>query len=388
MYSKFVLIFSIRPRDNIVFNKSSVNFSNSAIIAFKIGDLSNYAFMIAGSHTDSPCFRVKGNILQDSPEGKRFNIEKYGGMLMYSFLDIPLKLAGRVFVKTENGVHEQIVESKRLFNIPSLCIHHNPTANDGIALSVQNDMAPLIGDGNNVYSFVSHGEVVDGDLFVAPAVTPYVSGNLLCSPRIDNLTSVYASLNALANCEPKGVALACCFDNEEIGSNTKQGAASALLTDVLHMINRGIGKNDADFDSACKNGFVLSIDNGHAVHPAHPEKSDPTNRVYLNGGVVIKHHTNYSTDGLSSAVVKTILDKAGVEHQDYYNHSDIRCGGTIGLVASTNLEMNACDIGLAQLAMHSAIETVGKDDIDKMQKCVLAFFNTSLHADNGNINID
>ena len=362
--------------------------NSSAVIAIKIGGLSNYAFMIAGSHTDSPCLRVKGNLLLDSPEGKRFNVEAYGGGLNYSFLDIPLKLAGRILVKDANGIKEQIVESNRFFNIPSLCIHHNPTANSELKLSIQNDMAPLVGDGEDVYSFVSNGDVVDADLFVSPAVPAYESGKLLCSPRLDNLTSVYASLKAISDCHPKGVAIAACFDNEEIGSGTKQGAQSALLCDVLHMINRRLGKNEDDFVSACKNGFVLSIDNGHAVHPAHPEKSDPLNKVYLGGGVVIKHHTNYSSDGLSSAIVKAILLKANVECQDYYNNSDIRCGGTIGLITSAQLEMNACDIGLAQLAMHSAIETADKSDIAKMQACVRAFFDTSLHADNGDVAIN
>ena len=359
--------------------------NSSAVIAFKIGDLSHYAFNIAGSHTDSPCFRVKGNTLMDSAEGKRFNVEEYGGALEYSFLDIPLKLAGRVLVKTDTGLEEQVVESTRLFNIPSLCIHHS--SGSAPSVSVQNDMSPLVVNGNSVYEFVSHGEVVDGDLFVAPAVKAFASGDLLCAPRIDNLTSVYASIKGIADSTPKGVAVACCYDNEEIGSGTKQGAQSAFLSDVLHMINRGLCKTDADFVTACKNGFVLSIDNGHAVHPAHPEKSDPVNRVYLGKGIVIKHHTNYSTDGLSSAIVKSILDKAGIEHQDYYNNSDGRCGGTIGLIASRQLEMNACDIGLAQLAMHSAIETVNRSDVAKMQACVTAFFNTAIKTDGSKITL-
>ncbi|MBR4800829.1 MAG: M18 family aminopeptidase [Clostridia bacterium] len=377
------------PNPNLkVGGKYYLTKNSSAVIAFKVGDLSNYTFMIAGSHTDSPCYRVKGNLLLDSAEGKRFNVEKYGGMLAYSFLDIPLKLAGRVFVKTASGVKEQIVESNRLFNVPSLCIHHNPNANEGLTLTTQNDMCPLVGEGKDVYSFVADDIVVGADLFVSPAVKAYESGNLLCSPRIDNLTSVYSSLKAIKDSNPKGIAIAACFDNEEIGSGTKQGAGSALLCDVLRMINRGLCKNDADFDTACRNGFALSIDNGHAVHPAHPEKSDPLERVYLNRGVVIKHHTNYSSDGLSSAIVKTILDKAGVEHQDYYNNSDIRCGGTIGLITSRQLEMNACDIGLAQLAMHSAIETVGKSDVAKMQACVRAFFDTSLRIDGADVKVD
>lgn len=145
---------------------------------------------------------------------------------------------------------------------------------------------------------------------------------------------------------------------------------------MLEKITRGLGKSEEDFANACENGFILSIDNAHAIHPAFPEKTDPKQRVYLNKGVVIKHHVNYSTDGLTSAIVKTMLDKNGVEYQDYYNHSDMRCGGTIGLMTSANLSMNAADIGLAQLAMHSACETVGAQDIHKMNACVKAFFNS------------
>ena len=161
-----------KPGDKYYITKNS-----SAVIAFKIGDLSHYVFNIAGSHTDSPCFRVKGNLLLDSAEGKRFNVEKYGGMLMYSFLDIPLKLAGRVFEKSGNSFTQKVVESKRLFNIPSLCVHHNPTANNDFSPSVQNDMCPLVGEGKDVYSFVSSSEVVDGDLFIVPAVKAYESGD-------------------------------------------------------------------------------------------------------------------------------------------------------------------------------------------------------------------
>ena len=147
----------------------------------------------------------------------------------------------------------------------------------------------------------------------------------------------------------------------------------------MQRINLDLGKGVGDYLTALNNGFILSIDNGHAVHPAHPEKSDPKQRVYLNKGIVIKHHTNYSTDGHSSACIKYVFDKANVAYQDYYNNSDIRCGGTLGLIASANLEMNACDIGLAQLAMHSAIETVGADDIKVMANGVKAFYSAKFN---------
>ena len=368
--------------------KYYVTKNDSALIAFRVGE--NFAFNIAESHTDSPCLKVKGNSLVQTPEGARVNVEEYGGLILYSMLDAPLKIAGRVLERHGDKLASKVVESKYNVQIPSVAIHHNPTVNNGMALSVQKDMLPLLGNVEDLYSTLSKDEIVDADLYVVPSTAPYYSGvneEYLCSPRIDNLTSVYASMQAIVACNPQNIALACCFDNEEVGSRTKQGANSALLRNVLKKIARGLGKSKDDFISACENGFILSIDNGHAMHPSFPEKSDIKERVYLNGGIVIKHHTNYSTDGFSSAVVKTMLDKAGVEYQDYYNHSDLRCGSTIGLMTSANLAMNACDIGLAQLAMHSAVETVGSTDIAKMQKCVNAFLDCSIVQKGHNIEI-
>lgn len=358
--------------------KYYVTKNDSAIIAFSIGERNVYK--IVGCHTDSPCLKVKGNKLVQSAEGLRINVEKYGGLILGSMLDIPLVVAGRLLVKDGNEIKTELVKSDFNVNIPSVCIHHNPKVNDGIALSVQHDMLPLVmGENDDLYDVLAHGkEVLDADLYVVPAVAPYYSGrdnDLLVSPRIDNLTSVYGAIKAVIGCKPDGIALACCFDNEEIGNGTKQGAASAFLTTVLGKINRALGGSDDDFTYATENGFILSVDNGHAVHPSHPELSDVCEKVYLNGGIVVKHHSNYSTDGYSSAVVKKLFDDNGIKWQDYYNNSDIRCGGTLGLVTSVQLGMNACDIGLAQLAMHSAIETVGTHDVPLMEKALTAFFD-------------
>ena len=369
--------------------KYYVTKNGTSVIAFAVGD--EFAFNVACSHTDSPCLHVKGNQLIDSCEGARVNVEKYGGAILYSFFDAPLKIAGRIVEEVDGKLVQKVVESDYSVCIPSLAIHHNPTVNDSFSVSVQKDMLPLLCGAKDVYSTLTDEKVVDADLYVVPSGAPFTSGangELLCSARIDNLTSVYSSLCAITSCTPKNIALACCFDNEEIGSTTKQGANSALLERVLEKITRGLGKSEEDFASACENGFILSIDNAHAIHPAFPEKSDPTQRVYLNKGVVIKHHFNYSTDGLTSAIVKTMLDKNGVEYQDYYNHSDMRCGGTIGLMTSANLSMNAADIGLAQLAMHSACETVGAQDIDKMNACVKAFFNSRFVKSGNTISVE
>lgn len=363
--------------------------NGTAIIAFVVGE--NFAFNISASHTDSPCLHVKGHQTIPSLEGARLNVETYGGLILYSFLDTPLKIAGRLIEKDGDMLVGKLVESEYNVTIPSLAIHHNPTVNNGMAISVQKDMLPLMGEVDDVYKTLTNGEVVDADLYVVPSQTPYYSGannEYLSSARIDNLTSVYTSLTALANAKPQNVAIVACFDNEEIGNNTKQGARSSLLKSVLDKITLCLGKTQEDFISACENGFLLSIDNAHALHPSFPEKMDVKERVYMNKGVVIKHHVNYSTDGLSSAILKTLLDKNNVEWQDYYNNSDQRCGSTLGLPISTKLGMKACDIGIAQLAMHSGIETLGTSDIAKMQACIEAFLNSKITEIHNSIKID
>lgn len=348
--------------------------NGSAFVAFRVGDPKG-GFSIACAHTDSPCLKVKGAALADSPEGKRINVEVYGGLLLYSMLDIPLKVAGRVLVKTEGGVESKLVVSDYTVNIPSMCIHHNPDANKDLCLNPQVDMLPLLCEAEDVYSSLGLKDVLDADLYVVPAVAPYRSGSqgeLLVSPRIDNLTSVYACVEGIAKADPKGIAVVACFDNEEIGSGTKQGAGSVLLEEVLRHINLALGGDEVDFGRRCRDGLLLSIDNGHAVHPAHPEKSDILQKVYMGGGVVVKHHTNYATDGRSAAVFKAVMDDEGVPYQDYYNRSDLRCGSTLGLISSRQLAMDAVDIGLAQLAMHSAQETAAYADVAKMEQAVRA----------------
>jgi len=373
--------------------KYYVTKNDSAIIAFVLGDMTEYAYHIAESHTDSPSLKIKGKSFVPSPEGYRLNVEKYGGGLLYSMLNIPLRIGGRVIVKEEGELITKIIETPFNVTIPSMCIHHNPGANEGLALNPQNDMLPLIGktDKENLYELLGESNILDGDLYVVPDVPPYesgINGEYLVSPRIDNLTSVYSSLIALADCENvKGVGLACCFDNEEIGSGTKQGAESSFLYNTLMRINKGLGLKKEDLFIALAKGLALSIDNGHAVHPAHPEKSDITEKVYIDGGIVIKHHPNYATDGMSSALVKAICDKGDIKYQDYYNRSDVRCGGTLGLITSAMLDMDVCDIGLAQLAMHSAIETVGITDIARMEKLVGEFFATDIVRKDGKIQL-
>ncbi|MCH5151805.1 MAG: M18 family aminopeptidase [Clostridiales bacterium] len=368
--------------------KYFVTRNGSSIIAFVVGK--NNIFNVCESHTDSPSFKVKGNKLVESDGVKRLNTEKYGGGLLYSYLDRQLKIAGRVLVETSTGVEQRLVVSDYNVVIPSLAIHHNPNANDSLSLNAQVDTLPLFAQSEtDLYASLTDGKVLDGDLYVVPATQSFnsgVNGEFLSSARLDNLTSVYTSLKALTCAKPKSIAVVACLDNEEVGSGTRQGAPS-FIHQVLDAICDALGLSHAESLYAKENGMALSVDNGHAVHPAHPEKSDALNRCHLNGGVVVKHHVNYATDGLTSAVLKRLLDGVGVRYQDYYNRSDVRCGTTLGLATARELGMKVCDIGLAQLAMHSACETCGTADLVAMEKCLTAFLSSEIVGTESGVNI-
>lgn len=352
--------------------------NGSSVIAFVAGEKD--VFNICESHTDSPAFKIKGAKLLENEGIKRLNTEKYGGGLLYTYLDRPLKIAGRVLVETDEGVSQQLVVSDYNVVIPSLAVHHNPTANDSLAVNPQIELPLLAQCDTDLYQTLVEGKVLDADLYVVPATEAFESGangEFLSSARLDNLTSVYTSINAIINCEPRDIAVVACLDNEEVGSGTRQGAPS-FINQVLTAIADALDLTQMEALSARENGMVLSVDNGHATHPAHSEKSDPLNRARLNSGIVIKHHVNYATDGLTSAVLKKLLDMVEVDYQDLYNRSDLRCGTTLGLGTARELGMKVCDIGIAQLAMHSACETCGSKDIEAMERCLTAFLSAEI----------
>lgn len=358
--------------------KYYVTRNGSSVIAFRLG--SNKVFNICESHTDSPSFKIKGNKLAEG-DVSRLNTETYGGAILYSFFDRPLKVAGRLLVETDKGVEERLVTSVYDVVIPSLAIHHNPTVNEGVAFNTQSDTLPLFSQSEQeLYSTLTDGSVLDADLFVTPSAQAFnggVNGEFLCSARLDNLTSVYAGVNALVNCKPQCIAVAACLDNEEIGSGTRQGSPS-FIDQTLNALSYALGMTESERLYARENGFVLSSDNGHASHPAHPEKYDVCNKTTLNGGVVIKHHVNYATDGLSSAIVKKLMKDNNIKYQDYYNRSNLRCGSTLGLSTARQLGMRVCDVGIAELAMHSACETCGTEDIAAMQSFMTAFLSSGI----------
>lgn len=361
-----------------------------AIIAFTIGELSALSYKIVASHTDSPALKIKENPVMKSGLYATLNAETYGGGIWYSFFDRPLKLAGRVIKKEGNTLSSQTAVSPFTLTIPSVAIHQNRSANEGFSVNPQVDLLPLLslaqnaeGETELIERIVGTG-VVSHELYLVNADMPYSFGlenEFLASPRIDNLTSVFASLQALtAQKEHSGICIAACMNNEEIGSSTTQGADGDFLATVLKRIAYALRFDDNEYFKALANSFLLSCDNAHAVHPNHPEKSDPTNKVALGGGVVIKNHANkaYITDAMSSAIVKTVLDNAEVPYQAFFNRSDVRSGSTLGTAALRHAGMLGADIGIPQLAMHSACESFAKADYTAMEKALTAFYRTTL----------
>lgn len=372
---------------------------DGALIAFTVGSLSDFSYKIVASHTDSPALKLKENPVQKSAFYATMNVETYGGGLWYSFLDRPLKIAGRVVRRDGNHIYQENVLSPFTLTIPSLAIHQNREANEKLALNPQVDLQPLLGmagDINNekLLEKIAGEGVLSHDLYLVNADMPYTFGvndEFLASPRIDNLTSVYASLNTLlTDTERVGICVAACLDNEEIGNNTAQGAAGDFLESVLRRIAYAFRFDDNEYYKALGNSFLMSVDNAHAVHPNHPEKADTTNKTVMGGGIVIKNHANkaYVTDALASAVVKTLFENAEVKYQVFFNRSDVRSGGTLGTQIAKQFGLCGVDIGLAQLAMHSSCECFKTSDYTEMEKGLSAFYNARFTRDENGIQID
>ncbi len=363
----------------------------ASLIAFVVGGLDRFSYKIVASHVDSPALKLKENPLKKTENCASLNVETYGGGVWYSFFDRPLKIAGRV-VKSENGrVSAKTVESPYTVTIPSLAVHQNRGVNEGFAVNAQVDLLPLLSlagnEGEWLEEIAGDSSVLSHDLFIVNADTPYTFGvknEFLASPRIDNLTSVFASLDALTNkADSEGVCVAALMHHEEVGSHSTQGAGGDFLENVLRRIAYALRFDDNEFYKALASSFFLSVDNAHALHPNHPEKSDPTNKTLLGGGVVIKSHAGgaYITDGVSSAAMKTVFEKAGVSYQSFFNRSDVRSGSTLGVSALTRLGMAGVDVGLAQLAMHSACECFALSDYAELVSGLTAFYSSDFIAE-------
>lgn len=366
--------------------KYFVTRNGSSVIAFTLGK--GNKFKIIADHTDSPCFKLKENpAMQDA--FTRLNVETYGGGLWYTFFDRPLKIAGRLITE-ENGVlTAKTYTSDFGVSIPSLAIHMNRDANEKFSPDLQKETLPLLAAGKADFEAVTKS--VSYDLFAVCAEEPFeygINGEFVCAPRVDDLASVYSSLRAICAENGNGICVAACLDNEEIGSRTRQGAGSDFLGATLLRIAEALGFG-AEYLQALSTSFLISLDNAHALHPNYPEKCDPTNKTVLGNGVAIKVHAGgaYTTDALSSAVFKTILKNANVKYQSFFNRSDMRSGSTLGAISFAQVSVLSVDLGLPQLAMHSAMETFCKSDYAELERALKAFYASDITFTDGNVTV-
>ena len=370
----------------------------SSIIAFRIPENDFSGFMLTASHSESPAFKIKPEPEMNAENTYiKLNTEKYGGMILSSWLDRPLSIAGRVIINTGKGVATKLVHIDRdLLLIPSLAIHMNRSINENGALNPQKDMLPLFGDQTAEKQFwpmiakaagTQPENILGSDLFVYCRNEGTLWGHqneFVSAPRLDDLQCVFGTLKGfLAGENSRSLPVFCVFDNEEVGSGTKQGAASTFLQDILQRICAALSLGHTEYLRRLSSSFMLSADNGHAVHPNQPDKADPGHRPRLNGGVVIKYNAaqKYTTDGVSEAIFQKICKTANVPVQKYVNRSDIPGGSTLGNLSAGKVSVNSADIGLAQLAMHSSFETAGAMDTLYLIEAVTAFYKTALFSD-------
>ena len=393
----------IMPREKWEIKKGGKYFlkkSSSTIIAFMVGedfDVKN-GFKIFGAHTDSPCFRIKPSPEIVTENVVRLNTEVYGGPILSTWFDRPLSIAGRVIVKGENSFFPRTVKIKidePLLTIPNLAIHQNREVNNGVKIDKQNDVLPVISLINKNFeregylervilekTGIKKEDIIDFDLYLYATEKGCLLGaneEFMSSPKIDNLASVYTGLIGLLEAEENQdrINIFVAFDNEEIGSATKQGADSNYLLNTLERISLALGLSRGDFLQMLESSYILSADAAHAAHPAHLGKTDPTNRGRINEGISIKISAKqkYTSDGYSIAVIKQLIEGTEIQIQPFVNESNELGGSTIGPISSTHLDIDGVDLGVPMFAMHSVRELCGIFDVFYLKELAKEFFS-------------
>ena len=371
--------------------------NDSSVIAFVIPEkeVGIRGFHMAAAHSDSPCFKIKEKPeLTVEEHYLRLNTEKYGGMLMSTWFDRPLSVAGRLLVRTADGVESRLVHPERaLACIPNLCIHFNREANTGLNYNPQVDLQPIFGaEGGSLKDTLAAEaggkaeDILATDLVLCiteKAQRVGLQGEYFMSGRIDDLECAYATLYGFLQGRGEEAGrgdIWVMFDNEEVGSSSRQGAQGSLMSDVLARIEESLGVTKEQSIRARTNCLLLSADNGHAIHPNHPEKSDQKLPVNMGGGVILKYNARqtYTTSGLTGAAFTAICEKAGVPVQTFANRADVAGGSTLGNLLGRQILMPMVDIGVGQLAMHSAMETASCKDAEYLANACAAYYNTPI----------
>ena len=376
----------------------SFSLYNTGIIFVAIGEnAAKGPLRIACAHTDFPCLRVKSNPVLSVHGYGKLNVEVYGGMIRNTWMDRPLSLAGAVALRGADPFAPtlRLVDFRRpLMIVPNLAIHMNRKVNEGVELKPQKDLLPLFfqnGDGDEDDTKkllvllaeelgVSAEDILSYDLNAYPYECGCLLGcddAFLSAPRLDNLSSIKACMDAIREWNGEGIRVVALFDNEEVGSRTKQGAGSTALAILLERVCYKLGLDREEYLRKVMEGFCLSVDVAHALHPNAPEKADPTNQPVLSGGTVLKVAANqsYAGDPEAFAVVAGLCEGAGIPYQVFTNHSDAVGGATLGSILSTQVPMRTMDIGAPILGMHSARETMGARDQFALTQLLMSFFS-------------
>lgn len=369
--------------------------NDSALIAFRLPKTDYKSFHITAAHSDSPTFRIKANPeLTEEKSLIKLNTEKYGGMLMAPWFDRPLGIAGRVLVKNGKKVETRLLHIDRnLVMIPNLAIHMNRQVNEGYNYNAQKDTLPIFAEVESELNLndvvakelgVKKEDILDSDLFLTNRVKGTLWGannEFIAAGKLDDEQCVFAGYKAITESKAKNsILVAAVFDNEEVGSGTKQGAAGTFLYDVLTRVNRALQNDEEKYHMALAKSLMLSADNAHSVHPNYTEKACPSNRPMVNKGIVIKYSANqkYTTDAVSGAAFRAILEEAKIPYQVFTNRSDILGGSTLGNISTSQVSISSVDIGVAQWAMHSPYESGGVKDTYYMIEGMKAFYKTDL----------
>ena len=382
--------WSLEPGKSYVVTRNE-----SAVIVFRIPVGKPKGFLIGATHDDSPALKIKPDPETESAGMVRLNVEGYGGLLRAPWFDRPLAIAGRVCVRTPNGIQSRhLFIDRDICVIPSLAIHMDRNINTaGHVYEIQKEMLPVFRTKDSTVTFqtllanelgVNESDILSHDLIVCPRTKAAITGadaSMISAPHLDDLQCTFASLEGFLHAEASAsIPVMAVFDNEEVGSTSLQGANGTFLEDTLHRIEECLHLTHDDFCSCCASSFVLSADNSHAVHPNYPEKADPTHHPKMNGGIVLKYaaSTSYLTDAVSSALVEDLCSTNSIPVQHFSNHSNIPGGSTLGRLSVQHLGIRTADIGLAQLAMHSPYETAGVKDTDYLIQLFRAYYASSL----------